>query len=153
MTGIRIRYCLQLVLTVCTTFMVGVAGTPAWAQDWPTKPVKIIVPFAAGGFTDVLTRLVANKLTLAYKQPFVVENQPGASGIIGSDRVAKAAPDGYILLASGMASLVIAPSAGPAPFDPLKSFTHIALFGGPPQCAGRSPKFAGKGFEGIHSLC
>jgi tripartite-type tricarboxylate transporter receptor subunit TctC len=109
-----------------------VLGSSLHAQEWPAKPVKIIVPYAPGGVTDMLTRLVANKLTIAMKQPFVVENQPGASGIIGSDKVAKSPADGYTLLASGMASLVIAPSAGQTPFDPMKSFTHVALLGGPP---------------------
>ncbi|MDB5898723.1 MAG: tripartite tricarboxylate transporter substrate binding protein [Ramlibacter sp.] len=111
------------VLAFCTT---------VHAQEWPTKPVKIIVPYAPGGVTDMLTRLVANKLSVSMKQSFIVENQPGASGIIGSDRVAKAPADGYTLLASGMASLVIAPSAGATPFDPMKSFSHVALLGGPP---------------------
>lgn len=113
------------------------AGAALWAggasaHEWPAKPVKIIVPYAAGGVTDMLTRLVATQLGVAMKQPFLVENLPGASGIIGSDRVAKASPDGHTLLASGMASLVITPSAGSTPFDPMRSFSHIALLGGPP---------------------
>jgi tripartite-type tricarboxylate transporter receptor subunit TctC len=113
------------------------AGSVLWAsglraQEWPAKPVKIIVPYAAGGVTDMLTRLVATQLGVTMKQPFLVENLPGASGIIGTDRVAKASADGYTLLASGMASLVITPSAGTTPFDPMRSFSHIALFGGPP---------------------
>lgn len=119
--------------------LIAALGTAAWpfstalhAQDWPARPVKIIVPYAAGGVTDMLTRLVATQLSAALKQSFVVENLPGASGIIGSDRAAKSAPDGHTLLASGMASLVITPSAGNTPFDPMRSFTHIALVGGPP---------------------
>jgi tripartite-type tricarboxylate transporter receptor subunit TctC len=129
MTSIRRRHFLgstvAAALALCT-------NAQAQSQEWPARPVKIIVPYAAGGVTDMLTRLVATRLSASLKQPFVVENQPGASGIIGSDRVAKAPADGYTLLASGMASLVIAPSAGQTPFDPMKSFTHIALFGGPP---------------------
>ena len=96
------------------------------------KPVRIIVPHAPGGVTDMLARLVADRLSGSLKQSFIVENRAGAGGIVGSDLVAKAAPDGYTLVASGMASHVIAPNAGAAPFDPLKSFTHIALLGGPP---------------------
>lgn len=132
MIGRSIESCIRLMLVACMTFVTGLASTTVSAQEWPTKPVKLIVPYAAGGVTDMLTRLVANKLSVSFKQPFVVENQPGASGIIGSDKVAKAPADGYTLLASGMASLVIAPNAGPTPFDPMKNFTHIALFGGPP---------------------
>ena len=114
------------------------------AQDWPAKPVKIIVPYAPGGVTDMLTRLVATQLSASMKQSFVVENQPGASGIIGSDRVAKAPTDGYTLLASGMASLVIAPSAGQTPFDPMKSFSHVALLGGPPLALAVHPSLPTK---------
>ena len=104
----------------------------AVAQDWPARPVKIVAPFAPGGSADTLGRLVAEKLSVRLNQNFVVENRPGAGGVIGSEVVAKAPPDGYTLVVSGIASHVIAPAMSPAPFDPLKSFSHIALFGGPP---------------------
>jgi tripartite-type tricarboxylate transporter receptor subunit TctC len=104
----------------------------AVAQDWPARPVRIVAPFAPGGSADTLGRLVAEKLSVRLNQNFVVENRPGAGGVIGSEVVAKAPPDGYTLVVSGIASHVIAPAMNPAPFDPLKSFTHIALFGGPP---------------------
>jgi tripartite-type tricarboxylate transporter receptor subunit TctC len=104
----------------------------AVAQDWPARPVKIVAPFAPGGSADTLGRLVAERLAARLNQSFVVENRPGAGGLIGSEVVAKAPPDGYMLVVSGIASHVIAPAMSPAPFDPLKSFTHIALFGGPP---------------------
>ncbi|MGH8681357.1 MAG: Bug family tripartite tricarboxylate transporter substrate binding protein [Burkholderiales bacterium] len=104
----------------------------AAAQDWPARPVKIVAPFAPGGSADTLGRLVAERLAARLNQSFVVENRPGAGGLIGSEVVAKAAPDGYTFVVSGIASHVIAPAMSPAPFDPLKSFTHVALFGGPP---------------------
>jgi len=104
----------------------------ALAQDWPARPVRIVAPFAPGGSADTLGRLVAEKLSVRLNQNFVVENRPGAGGVIGSEVVAKAPPDGYTLVVSGIASHVIAPAMSPAPFDPLKSFSHIALFGGPP---------------------
>ena len=106
---------------------------PCVAQtNWPSKPVRIIVPWAAGGVTDKLARFIANKLTISFKSPFVVENHPGAGGIIGSDLVAKAPPDGHTLVASAMSSHVITPNLANTPFDPMKSFTHIANLGGPP---------------------
>ncbi len=109
----------------------GAEGTSA--QAWPVKPVRIIVPFAAGGTADTLGRLVAPRLSESLKENFVIENRPGAGGVIGSDFVAKAAPDGYTLLVSGVASHCIAPAlSNKFPFDPLRDFTHIALFGGPP---------------------
>lgn len=103
------------------------------ANAWPTRPVKIIVPFAPGGSADTLGRLVAQKLAEHLKASFVVENRPGAGGALGSDLVAKAAPDGYTLVVSGIASHVIAPLLPRGtPYDPMRDFTHVALFGGPP---------------------
>ena len=99
----------------------------ALAQEWPVKPVRIVVPHAPGGVTDMLARLVADRLSGGLKHSFVVENRAGAGGLVGSDMVSKAPPDGYTLVASGMASHVIAPNAGAAPFDPMKSFTHIEI--------------------------
>ncbi len=112
--------------------LLAVAASAALAQDWPARPVKIVAPFAPGGSADTFGRLVAERLATRLNQSFVVENRPGAGGLIGSEVVAKAPPDGYSLVVSGVASHVIAPAMSPAPFDPLKSFTHIALFGGPP---------------------
>ena len=110
-----------------------VLAVGAHAQDvWPARPVKIVAPFAPGGSADTLARIVAEKLATRLVQNFVVENRAGAGGIIGSDFVAKAAPDGYTLVVSGVASHVIAPAMQGAPFDPLHSFSHIALLGGPP---------------------
>jgi tripartite-type tricarboxylate transporter receptor subunit TctC len=109
------------------------AASAAMAQSWPAKPVRIIVPFAPGGSADTLGRLAAQKLSESLKENFIVENRPGAGGVIGSDMVAKAAPDGYTLLVSGVASHAVAPALGKGtPYDPVRDFTHVALFGGPP---------------------
>lgn len=114
--------------------LLALGAVPAASQEWPAKPVKIIAPFAPGGTADTLGRLVAIKLTDALGQQFVVENRPGAGGLIGSEMVARAAPDGYTLVVSGVASHVVAPALNPnLGFDPIKDFTHIALFGGPPD--------------------
>ena len=117
----------------------------AWAQAWPAKPVRIIAPFAPGGSADTLGRLVAQKLTEVFKENFVVENRPGAGGVIGSDYVAKAAPDGYTLVVSGVASHAVAPALPRGtPYDPIKDFTHIALFGGPPAVLVVNPNVPAK---------
>ena len=114
-------------------FAVAWVGNVALAQSWPAKPVRIVAPFAPGGSADTLGRIVAQKLTESLKENFVVENRPGAGGVIGSEAVAKAAPDGYTLLVSGVASHAVAPALPRGtPYDPVKDFTHIALFGGPP---------------------
>jgi tripartite-type tricarboxylate transporter receptor subunit TctC len=112
--------------------LAALAVSAAHAQDWPARPVKIVAPFPPGGSADTLARIVAEKLAGRLGQNFIVENRAGAGGLIGSEFVAKASPDGYTLVVSGVASHVIAPAMTAAPFDPLKSFTHVALFGGPP---------------------
>jgi tripartite-type tricarboxylate transporter receptor subunit TctC len=115
-------------LAVLLALPLSVRADPAW----PSHPFRLVVPFAAGGTADTLGRLVAQKLSDTLGQPFIVENRGGAGGIVGSEIVAKAAPDGYTLLVSGVASHVLAPAVSKVPFDPIKDFTHIALFGGPP---------------------
>lgn len=118
----------------------AVAAHGAAAQAWPAKPVRIIAPFAPGGSADTLGRIVAQKLTEHLKENFVVENRPGAGGALGSDIVAKAAPDGYTLVVSGIASHVLAPAVQGTPYDPVRDFTHIALFGGPPAVLAVNPQ-------------
>ena len=108
---------------------------PCAAQEWPTRPVRIVAPFAPGGSADTLGRMVAERLAVRFKQNFVVDNRPGAGGTVGSELVAASAPDGYTLLVSGIASHAIAPAMSKVSFDPVTSFTHIALFGGPPIIA------------------
>ena len=104
----------------------------AQEANWPQRAVKVVVPYAAGGSSDTLGRLAALGLAEAFKQPFVIENKGGAGGVIGSQQVAKTAPDGYNLVVSGVGSHVIAPAENPKAFDPMKDFTHIAMLGGPP---------------------
>ncbi len=100
--------------------------------NWPTKPVRIIVPYAAAGGSDTLARIIAEQLSKKFNQTFIVENKPGAGGTIGSDFAAKSPPDGYTLVISGVGSHVIAPFQYPNKYDPVKDFTHIAYLGGPP---------------------
>jgi tripartite-type tricarboxylate transporter receptor subunit TctC len=97
--------------------------TPSFSQTWPIKPVRIIVPWAAGGATDTVARQLAAKLQEQFGQAFIVENKIGANGNIGADFVAKSAPDGHILLITN-------PSFGSlvnTPFDPLTDFTPITM--------------------------
>jgi tripartite-type tricarboxylate transporter receptor subunit TctC len=111
--------------------------------------VRIIVPFAPGGSADTLGRLVAQHL----KGTFVVENRPGAGGVLGSELVAKAQPDGYTLVVSGIASHAIAPALPQGtPYDPVKDFTHIALFGGPPAVLAVNPSLEAKDLRELVAL-
>jgi tripartite-type tricarboxylate transporter receptor subunit TctC len=117
---------------VFISILVAITGMQgrAWAQDYPTRPVKVIVPTPPGGPVDVVGRLTANYLQTALGQPFVVENRSGAGNTIGSKDAAEATPDGYTLLFSAASGLIIAPLLHPdAGYDPLKSFDPIALVG------------------------
>src|SRR4051794_41439282 len=102
---------------------------PASGADYPNRAIKIIVPFAAGGGTDVLARIIAQNLNAKWGQPVVVENQPGASGAIGTRAVMKAPPDGYtLLMASTGALMAVSGSADAnAPFDVHKVLSPIAV--------------------------
>jgi tripartite-type tricarboxylate transporter receptor subunit TctC len=96
------------------------------AQEYPAKPVRIIVGFPPGGATDLVARIMAPKYTGLLKQPFVVDNRGGANGVIGSDLAAKAAPDGYVFHLATIGSLVLSPATGKVPYDPLKDFAPVS---------------------------
>jgi tripartite-type tricarboxylate transporter receptor subunit TctC len=103
-------------------------------QAWPSRPIRLIVPFPPGGTGDLLGRLAAREMQAALGQPVVVENRAGAGGVIGSDAAAKAAPDGYTLVLSNIASHAIGPAVYPKlPYDAVKDFTHIGLIAAVPS--------------------
>jgi tripartite-type tricarboxylate transporter receptor subunit TctC len=108
-------------------FCVFFTGTVAYAENYPSRPVKIVVPFPPGGPLDFTARILAEKLGASMKQPFVVENRPGASGNIGTDVVAKAEPDGYTLLFVLDNPLTVNPTLYPKlAFDPVKDFASVS---------------------------
>jgi tripartite-type tricarboxylate transporter receptor subunit TctC len=98
----------------------------AWAQAWPSKAVKIVVPYPPGGATDILGRLIAAKLQEAWGQSVVVENKPGASGVLGNDLVAKSPPDGYTVLLAITAIVQNATLFPKLPYDPYKDFAPVS---------------------------
>ena len=96
--------------------------------DLSAKAIRIVVPYPAGGTSDILARTVGQKLSEAWGQPVVVDNKPGANGNVGAEIVAKAAPDGYTLLLADIGSLAISPSVYPTlPFDPAKDFAPVTM--------------------------
>ncbi len=113
----------------------AMADTGAWAQSvWPSKPVKIVVPFAPGGTTDILARVLAPELTKALGQQFVVDNRAGAGGNLGADIVAKSPADGYTLLMGTVGTHGINRALYPKlPYDPIKDFAPITLVAGVPN--------------------
>jgi tripartite-type tricarboxylate transporter receptor subunit TctC len=94
---------------------------------WPERPVAVLVPFAAGGISDVLARLTAERLQAAFGRTFVVENEPGAAGVVAAQRVARSQPDGYTLFFSTISQIAIAPFTHKIDFDPIKDFKPISL--------------------------
>src|SRR4051794_38094289 len=105
----------------------------AKGQDWPTKPVKFVSPYPPGGSVDPLARLFAAKLSDSLKEPFIVENRTGASGIIGTDYVAKSAPDGYTFVFIFDTHSVHQALNPKLPFDPIKDFAPVMLVGTAPM--------------------
>jgi tripartite-type tricarboxylate transporter receptor subunit TctC len=125
----------------------GVASHLAKAEEWPNRPVRVIIPYAAGGAADFLGRVFAEQLTVALGQSFFVENRTGGGGVVGTEAVVRAKPDGYTLMVSGLPSHVIAPGMNAnANYDAIRDFTHIAYFGGPPNVFVVHPSFGAKTF-------
>jgi len=125
----------RLALSSIALAAIGFIAIPAAAQTaWPAKPVRIVVPFAPGGTTDILARAVAPELTRAFGQPFIVDNRAGAGGNVGADLVAKSPADGYTLLMGTVGTHGINKSLySKMPFDPQKDFAPITLVAGVPN--------------------
>ena len=120
-------------LAIALAVAASVLALPAVAEDWPARPVRIIAPFAAGGTADTLGRIAAEQLSESLRAQFFVENRGGGGGVPASLAAARAEPDGYNFVVSGIATHAIAPAVNAnTGYDPVKDFTHVAYFGGPP---------------------
>ena len=129
------------------------AGVAFGAEVYPSKTVRIVVAFAAGGSTDLLARSVAQRLNEAWKTPVIVDNRAGGGGIIGSDHVAKSAPDGYtLLLGTNTTNAVAASLYAKLPFDPQRDFTPITEIGSIPQMLSVHPSVPVKSFAELVAL-
>jgi len=125
------RALFTIFVALFTTFVALVA--PVHAQSWPQKPVKLLVPFGAGGNTDAIARIIAQHLGEAFGEPFVVENRPGAAGAMAAEAVARAAPDGYTLFMASPSQIAITPALGKTRYDPEKDFAAISVIGTNPK--------------------
>jgi tripartite-type tricarboxylate transporter receptor subunit TctC len=130
-----------------------VASHACHAQDWPNRPVKVVVPFAAAGTTDRMGRLIAEELSKTFKQQFYVENRVGGGGVVGAVQVARADPDGYTLMIGGYGPHIFAPAAMTnLGYDALSDFTHIAMIGGESFIIVAHPALGVKSFADLVEL-
>ncbi len=130
----------NIISIVCAAAALAWAPGQALAQAYPTKPVKIVVPFGPGGFTDVVARILGVKLSESLGQPVVIENKPGAGSMIGTDQVAKSAPDGHTLLIVSSTHVISPWIYKNVPYDPIKGFTPVTKLVDSPYVLLTNPK-------------
>ncbi|WP_371420943.1 Bug family tripartite tricarboxylate transporter substrate binding protein [Tardiphaga sp.] len=117
----------SFVRAVSAFAIIAACAGSAQAQSWPNRPIRMVVPYTPGGYTDLMARLVSEKMAIALGQPIVIENKPGANAAIGTDAVAKAAPDGYTF-GTVIAAHSVNPTLNPKlPYDAMKDFTYVSL--------------------------
>jgi tripartite-type tricarboxylate transporter receptor subunit TctC len=121
------RCCLRGRLALLSALLVVAAAVTSWSQDYPNRPIRLIVPFAAGGLNDVVARLIGPYLERALGQPVIVDNRPAASGIVGTDAVAKAPPDGHTLLMIASSFTVIPATRSNLPYDSERDLAPIVM--------------------------
>ena len=137
---------------ILAAILLAAAGAAA-AQSWPSKPLKIIVPYPPGGTSDILARAIGPGITAALGQPVVIENKPGATGNVGADFVAKSPADGYTLLLADIGSLAISPSVFTAlPFEPVKDFAPVVMVAYSPHLLVVHPSVAAKDAKELVAL-
>jgi len=125
----------------------------ALAQTYPVKPVRVVVPYTAGGSMDILSRLISQKMNEAFDQTLIIDNRTGAGGNIGTELVARAAPDGYTLLTAGIGIMAINPSLySKLPYDPIKDFEAITLLAKMPNMLAVSPALPVKSVSELIAL-
>ena len=135
---------MQLVRSLALLVLLSMSPAAALAQDYPSRPITMIVPFSAGGPGDVIARILGTAMSAPLKQSFVIENVVGAGGTLGTNRVAKAAPDGYTLLLMHVGQATAPALYAKLPFDPVGDFAMIGLVTDVPMILVARPNFPAK---------
>ena len=138
--------------SLCVATALSLAVDMAFAQAYPSKPIKLIVPFAPGGFTDVVARILGQKLSVSLGQQFVIENKAGAGSLIGTEFVAKAAPDGYTLVMVSTTHVISPWIYKSMPYDPIKSFTVVSKLVDSPYVLLVNPKVPARNVQEFIAL-
>jgi tripartite-type tricarboxylate transporter receptor subunit TctC len=140
-------------MRVIFAVLASLSFSAAQGQAYPNKPIRLVVPYAAGGTSDILARQIGPKLTEAWSQPVIVENRTGANGNVGADFVAKSAPDGYTLLLTDVGGLVISASVYPnLPFNPSKDFSPVVMVSYSPHVLAVHPSVPAKSVQELIAL-
>lgn len=137
------------VLTMAAGIATALGATAAQAADYPSQPIRVIVPFAPGGSTDIVARIVTQRMAQELGQTMVVENKGGAGGAIGAAEAARAKPDGYTLSIATVSTMAVNSACRPndLPYDPLKDFVPVTNFANVPNVIEANPKFPAKNFK------